>query len=196
MKYLYVFLFVCLSGLSHADTSDGLSDALQQRALSVIDRLTSTSFPELKGIPFELKRIKNPAVFLGTDIGIASVFSGPREYVLYLNTTLETQPISDLAFEGIMAHELIHFSDYEKMNALQLTVFYAQYLMSDDFVAEYERKTDLQAFERGYAIGIKAFRNWLYEQISEEDKGIKENNYYTPEQIDEWLLSQPELTLL
>ena len=82
------------------------------------------------------------------------------------------------------------------MNAVQLAVFYAQYLSSEDFVASYERKTDLQAFERGYAIGIKAFRNWLYLQISEKDKVIKEKNYYTPEQIDEWLLSQPELTLL
>ena len=194
MKFISLFLLLCFSSISSGN--DALSGALQKRALGVIEKLTSTSFPELKGVQFELKLIKNPAVFLATDIGIASIVSGPREYVLYLNKTLETHSISDLAFEGIMAHELIHFSDYEKMNAVQLAVFYAQYLSSEDFVASYERKTDLQAFERGYAIGIKAFRNWLYLQISEKDKVIKEKNYYTPEQIDEWLLSQPELTLL
>ena len=69
--------------------------------------------------------------------------------------------------------------------------------MSDaEFVADYERATDLQSFHRGHAIGVKAFRFWLYEQISPEVKAIKVKNYYSPTQIDDWLLDQVEVKIL
>jgi len=116
--------------------------------------------------------------------------------VLYLNKRLWTHPISDLALKGILAHELVHFTDYEKMNPLELAAFYIQYLLSDEYGAKYERATDLESFDRGYAIGIKAFRFWLYEQITPEAKVLKETNYYTPAEIDDWLLGQQEVTLL
>lgn len=178
------------------ESSNGIPLELQDRAMKMVGELVEESFPELKGITFTPKLIKNPAVFLATDINIPSVLVGEREYILYLNKQLHTQPISDLALKGILAHELVHFSDYEKMNALELAWFYAKILTNAAFEAEYERATDLQTFERGYAIGIKAFRFWLYEQITPEAKALKEKNYYTPEEIDNWLLNQQEVTLL
>ena len=199
MKAVKVMLVVCVlvSGAVNASSLDReIPSELQDRALKMVDSLIEESFPELKGVSITPKLIQNPAVFLATDIEISSVLMGEREYVLYLNKRLWTHPISDLALKGILAHELVHFTDYEKMNPLELAAFYIQYLLSDEYGAKYERATDLESFDRGYAIGIKAFRFWLYEQITPEAKVLKETNYYTPAEIDDWLLGQQEVTLL
>ncbi len=68
--------------------------------------------------------------------------------------------------------------------------------MGGEYEANYERTTDLQVFERGFAIGIKVFRHWLYEQISPEARALKEMNYYTPAQMDDWMLSQKDVNIL
>lgn len=199
MKAVKVMLVVCVlvSGAVSASSLDReIPSELHDRALKMVDSLIEESFPELKGVSITPKLIQNPAVFLATDIEISSVLMGEREYVLYLNKRLWTHPISDLALKGILAHELVHFTDYEKMNPLELAAFYIQYLLSDEYGAKYERATDLESFDRGYAIGIKAFRFWLYEQITPEAKVLKETNYYTPAEIDDWLLGQQEVTLL
>lgn len=190
-------LFPCLSLTAFAQpTENTLPKTLETRAMKIVAELVEESFPELVDIKLTPKAINNPSVFLATDIDALSILSGDREYTLYLNQKLMTQPISDLALKGILAHELVHFNDYEKMNAFELAVFYVRILGDARFEAEYERATDLQSFERGYAIGIKAFRFWLYDQITPKAKALKEINYYTPAEIDEWLLSQNEVTLL
>lgn len=190
-------LFPCLSLTAFAQpTENTLPKTLETRAMKIVAELVEESFPELVDIKLTPKAINNPSVFLATDIDALSILSGDREYTLYLNQKLMTQPISDLALKGILAHELVHFNDYEKMNAFELAVFYVRILADARFEAEYERATDLQSFERGYAIGIKAFRFWLYDQITPKAKALKEINYYTPAEIDEWLLSQNEVTLL
>ncbi len=190
-------LFPCLSLTAFAQPAENtLPKILEARAMKIVAELVEESFPELLDIKLTPKAINNPSVFLATDIDALSILSGDREYTLYLNQNLMTQPISDLALKGILAHELVHFNDYEKMNAFELAVFYVRILADARFEAEYERATDLQSFERGYAIGIKAFRFWLYDQITPKAKALKEINYYTPAEIDEWLLSQNEVTLL
>lgn len=199
MKAVKVMLVVCVlvsSAVNASSLDREIPFELQDRALKMVDILIEESFPELKGVSITPKLIQTPAVFLATDIEISSVLMGEREYVLYLNKRLWTHPISDLALKGILAHELVHFTDYEKMNPLELAAFYIQYLLSDEYGAKYERATDLESFDRGYAIGIKAFRFWLYEQITPEAKALKETNYYTPAEIDDWLLGQQEVTLL
>ncbi len=199
MKAVKVMLVVCVlvsSAVNASSLDREIPSELQDRALKMVDSLIEESFPELKGVSITPKLIQNPAVFLATDIEISSVLMGEREYVLYLNKRLWTHPISDLALKGILAHELVHFTDYQKMNPLELAAFYIQYLLSDEYGAKYERATDLESFDRGYAIGIKAFRFWLYEQITPEAKVLKETNYYTPAEIDDWLLGQQEVTLL
>ena len=199
MKAVKVMLVVCVlvsSAVNASSLDREIPFELQDRALKMVDILIEESFPELKGVSITPKLIQTPAIFLATDIEISSVLMGEREYVLYLNKRLWTHPISDLALKGILAHELVHFTDYEKMNPLELAAFYIQYLLSDEYGAKYERATDLESFDRGYAIGIKAFRFWLYEQITPEAKVLKETNYYTPAEIDDWLLGQQEVTLL
>lgn len=199
MKVVKIVMTLCILfpfSTVATEAPNGIPLVLQNRAMKMVGELVEESFPELKEITFTPKLIKNPAVFLATDINIPSVLVGKREYILYLNKQLYTQPISDLALKGILAHELVHFTDYEKMNGLELAWFYAKILTSAAFETEYERATDLQTFERGYAIGIKAFRFWLYDQITPEAKVLKEKNYYTPEEIDDWLLNQQEVTLL
>jgi len=196
MKLVCVLLLSIFPLIGLAAERPVVNSQLQQQAMGIVDRLIETSFPELKGLKITPKGILNPQVFLATDIEITSLFGGEREYVLYLNNQLLEKDIPSLALQGILAHELAHFSDYEKMNTLELAVFYARILMGGEYEANYERATDLQAFERGFAIGIKVFRYWLYEQITPEARIVKETNYYTPAQIDDWLLDQEEVTLL
>lgn len=176
-----------------------LPNSLLVRVETQLTEMKRNRFPQLSQANIEIKAINSPSVFLATDIQISSLLMGERQYVLYVNPKLETAAITDFALRGILAHELVHFLDYETMNIAELAWFYANYLSRDEYVAEYERNTDLQAFELGYALGIKHFRFWLYEQISETEKDSKIKNYYTPEQIDNWLLdnlNQGEVTIL
>jgi hypothetical protein len=163
------------------------SEAFIQATEAIVQNLIQKSFPELAETNISVKGIDSDSVFLATDIVIPSLFKAERQYILYLNQHLEKQPMTGIALEGILAHELSHFVDYTKMSIVELAIFYAQILTNENYAARYERGTDLNSFERGYADGVKQFRLWLYQQISPEAKLIKERNYFTPNEIDRWI---------
>ena len=93
------------------------------------------------------------------------------------------------AIQGILAHELFHLVDFETGNAGDLLTFGFRELV---LPAGYERETDRRAFERGFALGIKAYREWLYPNLSKRALRLKKRRYYTPSEIDEWISSHSE----
>ena len=85
-------------------------------------------------------------------------------------------------------HELKHVMDYSQMNTSELIEFGIWYGSAD--IAEYERQTDLFTLEKGCGTGLIAFRNWLYGQVTDEVKAEKQRQYYTPEEIQQWMDEQ------
>ena len=179
-----------VGGCTKSEPTELPSAEFIQSTQIIVDQLIKTSFPELAQANITVKGISSNRVFLATDIIPSSLFQEQRQYVLYLNPHLEQQPMSEFALTGILAHELTHFTDYTKMSVADLAIFLTKIKTSSEFNASYERATDLQSFERGYAAGIKEFRLWLYQQISDEAKRLKMRNYYTPVEIDQWLTKQ------
>jgi hypothetical protein len=162
------------------------SKAFIETTLATTERLIAAHFPLLEGTELKIQGIDSASVFLATDIVIPSLLTAKRGYILYLNPSLETNPLSGKALTAILVHELTHFNDYQKMNIAELTNFYYKILTSAKFNASYERATDLQTLKLGYADGIKAYRKWLYPQLTTDDLAVKLANYYTPDEIDEW----------
>ena len=39
----------------------------------------------------------------------------------------------------------------------------------------------------GWGKGLREYREWIYTQLSGEDLIAKQREYYTPEQIEEWM---------
>ena len=52
----------------------------------------------------------------------------------------------------------------------------------------FERRADLEAISRGYAEGLKTYRQWLYQHVSGTKLGTKlkekQQTYFSPTEID------------
>lgn len=111
-----------------------------------------------------------------------------RTYVLKINKKLYADSPGDLALRGILAHELTHLNEFAHSSSFDLAGIGWDYLFSDDNpdVVRWERATDENALRLGFAEGLKAYRRWLYSQLTPERAEKKRRIYYTPEQIDAW----------
>lgn len=143
--------------------------------------------PELETAMIELKPIDSESTFLAANVDLSTAGNEPfeRNYIIQINPLLLENPPSGGATVAILVHELKHILDYTEMSSLEFAEFGLWYAQGD--VAEYERETDLFSMERGCAEGLIEFRLWLYEQISPETLEEKKENYYTPEEIQEWI---------
>jgi hypothetical protein len=112
-----------------------------------------------------------------------------RLYTVRANLALLDDPPSAAATGAIFVHELKHILDYSLMDTEELTSFGLWYGIADD-VSVYERLTDEYALALGCAEGLKAYRVWLYDHIPADDLENKQEDYFTPEEIDAWVAAR------
>lgn len=202
--YLAFTFLISLSALADtkASTSCGpLAAPITEAALPcLIDELIHEDFPELQDANahkrIEIRGFNSNEYFFKVSIrsGLLSTDARRRHYSVDVNPKIFTQKKrpnsvpSILAVQGILAHELVHLVHLETGNLRDIAGIGLQEVFSP---ARYERATDRQAFERGHALGIKAFRFWVYENLSPPKLRRKRKRYYTPEEIDQWLLAHP-----
>jgi hypothetical protein len=89
------------------------------------------------------------------------------------------------AVQGILAHELVHIAQIESASSVGLAHIGAKLVLVPH---QHERSVDLIAFEKGYARGISDFRKWIYPQLSPKDLAMKQKRYFTPDEIQDWLV--------
>lgn len=159
--------------------------------------LIQTKFPELKNAwvegRIEFRDFKSSSYFLKTSFfkGKLSSDSSNRRYSIDVNPAiydlgqLPSGPPSVSAIEGILAHELVHLVDYECLSTAGIIQLGAEIVA---FPSKIERQTDVRAFERGFALGIKAYRVWIYGKLNPKALRVKRKRYYTPEEIDQWII--------
>ena len=201
---LYLFQY---SAIAHAEYSEcgSLSSAIESKEITcLVNELVRNSFPELaKALAsgrIRFREFESDAYFLQASF-LKGQFSSSknREYSIDINPKIfdpqliPNGPPSLEAIQGILAHELVHVLDYETESFSNLTEIGLELILSP---SHYERYTDLRAFELGYAYGIKSYRNWIYGQLSPTDLAQKRKRYYTPEEIDHWLLTRKPSDLL
>ena len=116
-----------------------------------------------------------------------------RVYVLKVNRKLYVDSPGDVALRGILIHELTHLNEYAHSSTFGLAGLGWDYAFTDDNadVVKWERATDENALRLGYAEGVKAYRLWLYSRLTPERVAKKKRVYFTPEQIDAWVLAHP-----
>lgn len=166
----------------------------------LVNELIHKAYPELRDANSEarikIRNFKSSEYFFKTSIrkGILSSDPHRRHYSVDVNLKIfnqSQQPSgapSVRAVQGILAHELIHLVDFETGTSRGLASIGLKEVFSP---TRYERSTDRQAFERGYAIGISAFRSWVYGKLSARQLRKKQKRYYTPEEITDWLETHP-----
>lgn len=157
----------------------------------LLDHVRETLFEELDLVSPTLVAnavVENETSFLQANLQPASVLRPPlrRDYVVRYSPVLLSEPPPASAVAAILAHELRHVADYTGLDTLELAGFGAGYVVLDP--APYERQTDTWVVKLGCAEGLKAFREWNYARLGEEDLAEKQRRYLTPEEIDTLVL--------
>ena len=161
---------------------------------TMVKELVAAHFDRLPKVPVEVDdSLESDFDFFQAHVKGVMRDWDKRVYVLKVNKKLYAASPGDTALRGILAHELAHLDEYTHSSTFKLAGRGWDYSFSDDNadVIAWERATDEKALGLGYARGLKAYRLWLYAQLTEERAAKKKRVYYTPEQIDAWVREHP-----
>ncbi len=115
-----------------------------------------------------------------------------RRYAVQYNPKVLESELSEAAIDAILAHELVHIRSYLSLSRLELIGLALRYHFgSDEFRTEFERNTDLEAVDLGFAAGLRDYRLWLYEQLDPQAVAEKKRLYLRPEELEEISLKTP-----
>jgi len=134
-----------------------------KQVMPLIEQIIERSFPELNNTKIVLGSVKSDSVFLESRPVIHSLLSFKVKY-----------KITELA------HTAYYVTRGRLKTALTIFVFFNHH----KHVA-FERLTDIDAITRGYGKGIKAYREIVFQGLSENQKRIKSERYFTVEELDE-----------
>ncbi len=175
----------------------------QSQVECIIEDLIGKHFPNVAGKNIEIREFKSKEYFFKTSIKLSTITKKPskRTYMLYVNPAIYVGTLTLEATTAILVHELIHIDDYTKMSRSELAKFLIR--MVGKFKYQYERDTDVQTLQFGYATGLKDYRLWLYPHLTERSLKRKVKRYLTPEDIENWengippkllVIAQPTIT--
>ncbi len=128
--------------------------------------------------------IKNPQYFLESNFTIGRFLFGSPNYKIGVNPIIFDHHISDLALEGILAHELVHSEDYYNGSTLRTIIPIGYKVSRKKKRIQYERKTDLKTIIYGYAKGLMAYKNFQYPLLSPKQLKKKKEEYLTPDEVE------------
>lgn len=166
----------------HALAQTDTELAVQERVRQLVDEVRMAAYPELQRVEIKIQLFDSPSDYFQTRFTFTSfLFQAKLRYVLRVNRRLFAQPAPDEALRAVIAHELAHILYFKARPQLQLLSLVR--LVSPDFTAGFERRTDLQALARHYGPGLKAYRQWLYQQVPADKLAEKQRNYFSPAEI-------------
>lgn len=166
--------------------------------VTLLEAARREAWPELTGLAIEVQSYSDLAYFraLPTPDTLGVTDPADRHYLVQYDPVVLADPPAATALAAVLVHELAHVADYTAMTAEELLEFGLWYAtedpMSSDELRDYERQTDEAALSRGCAEGLSAMRTWIYDHASEEVEAEKRRNYYSPEEITEWVAANGE----
>jgi len=155
-----------------------------KQVMPLIEQIIERSFPELNNTKIVLGSVKSDSVFLESRPVIHSLLSFKVKYKITINPKLLQLNLPLFALEGILAHELAHTAYYVTRGRLKTALTIFVFFNHHKHVA-FERLTDIDAITRGYGKGIKAYREIVFQGLSENQKRIKSERYFSVEELDE-----------
>ncbi|MEL7249252.1 MAG: hypothetical protein AAFO03_12565 [Bacteroidota bacterium] len=119
----------------------------------------------------------------------SSLLTHQREYCIFINDqSTEVVDLSRATFTeltGCIIHELAHIQDYESMSNGGIIWTGLQYVLSQAFKSQLEKKTDQIAAQHGGGYYLYLFTDFVFERAAAAEGYLenKKQNYYTPEQL-------------
>ncbi len=148
-----------------------------------ITSLISMSFPELEEVDITIESFNSKEYFLKVR-PLKSFLFGKSRYKLSISNQLFDGQNSAPGIDGILAHELTHITQYEKMKGKENKIFKLLWSQTKQkSVIKFERETDVEAIMRGYGPQLIDYRLWLYTKIPKDKVEKKKKEYLTPEEI-------------
>lgn len=164
-----------------------------ERMIETVRRLIDAKFPRLASRQVRITEFSSKDTFLQAQPKHVLRSGKNRVYEIQVNPRLFDDPPSANALEGILVHELSHLNDYTYMNSFEIADLGLMYAGggAPRGVIRYERATDETAMRKGFASGIREYRQWLYGKVSGRDLELKKKIYYTPEEVDAYVNNPP-----
>lgn len=191
MVLLTIWLALVVETMAAAQASNDVIGRVRR----MVEEVQAASYPELKDARIEIKLFDSSSDYFQTRFTFTSfLFKKRLRYLLRVNRNLFTDGVPEDGLRAILAHELGHIVYYKSRNRLALLGLVR--LVCKDFMARFERGTDLETIQRGYGDGLKSYRLWLYGHIPLNKLEEKKRNYFSPAELDALQLrlrAQPEL---
>ena len=137
-------------------------------ARSLVDEVQKASFPELAGVRIKVRELRSRQDYFQARFG-----------TVYANPAVLTLDAPEDGLRAIVAHELSHLTYYRSVSKWRLLR-----LMRTKAAIAFEKDADRQAIRRGYAVGLKHYREWLYLHVPATALPMKKRKYLTPAEID------------
>jgi hypothetical protein len=159
------------------------NDAALKQAGLIVKQVRAESYAELKDADIRLKVFRSESDYFRTNFSISRALLGKKmRYFILVNPRVFDLKAPPAGLRAIIAHELGHILYFNRRNRLRLARLIR--LISKDFTARFERRTDLKAISLGYAEGLKQYRRWLYQHVPPSSLDEKLRNYFSPDEID------------
>lgn len=174
------------------------SNPYLQRAISLVDEIVERSYPGLRSKRFSFHPLAGDSAFFSSFFSFSEPFlKRNRTYRLGVNLDAfrAEDTLPDSAMRAILAHELAHSLYFSQRNFFRVFGV-VRIFISKKQLYRFERRADIVAISRGYAVGLIEYREWIYGRIPGEALESKKKTYLTPDEIrlvDEALRNHPQL---
>lgn len=184
MKYGFrILLTIGLLASAELGVWAASTDDTVERVRRVVEEVKAKSFPQLRNTEIIIRLFDSRSDYFQTRFTFTSFLFGKRlKCLMKVNRRLFADDVPEEGLRAIVAHELGHALYYQSRNRLKLLGLVR--LLNKDFVARFERATDLKAISLGYGDGLKTYRRWLYAHIPAGKLAEKKRDYFSPEEID------------
>ncbi len=154
-----------------------------ERARELVDEVRNASYPELVGVRIQIRELSSESDYFRSRPDLVRTMLPARmRYVIFVNPRVFALGAPDDGVRAIVAHELGHMVYYRR--GCRLRLLGLARLARSGFRQRFERWADLQAISRGYADGLKTYREWLYRHVPAKSLAEKHRDYYSPQDID------------
>jgi len=170
------------SPIGNSNSESEETDVAIGAASAVILDVRGTSFSELAHIDLRVRTFRSQSDYLRTRFSFSRfLLFMPMQYFVDVNPALFQEQAPSDGVCAILAHELVHIVSLSRGNRIRR--FGLVRLLSKRQTAKFERRTDLEAINRGYGDGLRSYRKWVYAHLSPNKLPEKRRNYFSPEEI-------------
>ena len=159
------------------------ADNAIEKTTKIVNEIVNSSYSELKNATIEVKIFESDSDYFRSQFSMSRYVTLQKmHYIIFVNSAVFTKNAPENGIRAIIAHELAHALYFKEHNRVELMGLVG--LSKKSYTAKFERGADLEAISRGFGMGLKEYRIWLYQNIPSKKLAEKKRNYFSPTEID------------